>query len=84
MDNFSGRYLETLYAYDLEILSKPIAALHSNLAKAEVRDRALLIASLVEGLMVLVGDTSKKRASTKRTVDLLFQTALNIALEPPR
>ena len=34
--------------------------------------------------MVLVGDTSKKRASTKRTVDLLFQTALNIALEPPR
>ena len=84
MDNFSGRYLETLYAYDLEILSKPIAALHSNLAKAEVRDRALLIASLVEGLMVLVGDTSKKRASTKRTVDLLFQTALNIALEPPQ
>lgn len=84
MDNFSGRYLEALYAYDLEILSKPIAALHSNLAKAEVRDRALLIASLVEGLMVLVGDTSKKRASTKRTVDLLFQTALNIALEPPQ
>ena len=84
MDNFSGRYLEALYAYDLEILSKPISALHSDLAKAEVRDRALLIASLVEGLMVLVGDTSKKRASTKRTVDLLFQTALNIALEPPQ
>ena len=84
MDNFSGRYLEALYAYDLEILSKPIAALHSNLAKAEVRDRALLIASLVEGLMVLVGDTSKKRASTKRTVDLLFQTALNIALAPQK
>jgi hypothetical protein len=29
-----------------------------------------------------VGDTSKKRATTKRTVDLIFQAALKIALEP--
>jgi len=84
MDDFSGRYLEQLYAYDLEILSEPIAALHTNLDKVEVRERALVIASLVEGLMVVVGDTSKKRATTKRTVDLIFQAALKIALEPKR
>lgn len=81
MDNFSGSFLEQLYAHDLDMLSKPIAALHNDLSQAGVRERALQIASLVEGLMVVIGNTVTNPASTERTLELVFETALKIACD---
>ena len=81
MDNFSGSFLEQLYAHDLDMLSKPIAALHNDLSQAGVRERALQIASLVEGLMVVIGNTASNPASTERTLELVFATALKIACD---
>jgi len=81
MDNFEGRYLEELYAIDIGQLSEHIAQLHSGMPKAKIQQKALLIASMVEGLMVVLGETSKNPSATKRSIQAAFEAARMIALQ---
>jgi AcrR family transcriptional regulator len=55
LDGNSGRRLKALYEIDIDQLSERIAEIDPRAAPAEVRRRATLLASLIEGQMVVRG-----------------------------
>jgi TetR/AcrR family transcriptional regulator len=79
MDDFAGHHLSELYAIDINQLSEHIEAIHPNAGTGEIRKRATLIAAMIEGLMVVMGDTSQDENLTENLLDYAFETALAIA-----
>lgn len=49
----SGRLLRDLYVTDIQQLGERIAAMHPELPEAEIKQRATLLAAMIEGLMVV-------------------------------
>jgi AcrR family transcriptional regulator len=79
LDNFNGRYLEELYAIDIYQLSEHIKAIQPTLTEQELERRATLIASMIEGLLVVTGDLRKNQALRNMLYEEAFDQALGIA-----
>lgn len=79
MDDFAGHHLSELYAIDIKQLSEHIEAIYPDVGTGEIRKRATLIAAMIEGLMVVMGDTSQDKKLTENLLDYAFETALAIA-----
>ena len=80
MDEFSGHYLGELYALDVGYLSEMIQAIQPDINPLQVEQRAMLIAAMIEGLMVVKGDMTKMRE--KQLLQSAFDTAMDIATGP--
>ena len=76
LDNHSGEMLGQLYAIDTAQLTEHIAALEPDVRKDEVNRRAIVLAAMIEGLMVVLGPKSAKEAEPQ----LLLADAENQAL----
>ena len=82
LDGNSGRRLKELYEIDIDQLSERIAELDPHAEPTEVRRRATLLASLIEGLMVVRGAHS---ANEKEMAVLKTQArALGVAIAQGR
>jgi AcrR family transcriptional regulator len=80
LDPKTGSLLNDLYAFDIQILSERIAELAPQIAPAEVRRRATLLAALIEGLMVVRGAHSQAAPEMRRLSSAAKRLALQIAL----
>lgn len=79
LDDFQGAYIKALYAIDIQQLGEHIQAWQPQLPDAEARQRATLIASLIEGLMLLARDTDDELPRQQALLDACVQTCLAIA-----
>ena len=79
MDDFSGHLLGELYAIDITQLSEHIQAMQPDTSPDEVERRAMLIAAMIEGLMVVMGDLHDSRKPREKLLQSAFDTALSIA-----
>jgi len=79
LDRGTGTLLDELYRIDLAQLSERIAELDPRLAPGEVRVRAALLASLIEGAMLVRGAFAPTAAAQRRLVNRLRRACLAIA-----
>lgn len=82
LDDFTGRYLRELYAVDIEQLGEHIGAIHAGMDAREIRQRATLIAAMIEGLMVVTGDFGDTGGHSGTLRAAALGTALEIACRP--
>ncbi len=79
LDRNSGQLLTELYEYDVGPLANAISAMHPTLSKAVCRHRATLVAGMVEGLMIVRGDTKKTGRAGKALIRSACTLGLGIA-----
>lgn len=79
LDGHTGRLLRELYAFDIAQLSELIAQMHPDLSAAEIERRATLLAAFIEGLMVVHGSRSIRKADGVKLSDQAFATGVSIA-----
>lgn len=79
LDDFEGEYLRELYAIDIEQLSEHIQALQPDLPATQIRQRATLVAALIEGLLLLIRDVDGDARRRQALVEACVQAALAIA-----
>lgn len=79
LDDFQGDYIRELYAIDIEQLSEHIHALQPAATASEIRQRATLIAALIEGLLLLIRDVGNDADRRQALLDTCVRTALAIA-----
>lgn len=77
MDNYSGRLLGELYAIDIAQLSDRIQEMYPKMAGKELEHRATLLAAMIEGLMVVIGDGNPR----SRRTNVLLSKAQDMALQ---
>jgi len=82
LDDFKGRYLRELYAVDIGQLGEHIGAIHAGMDEREIRQRATLIAAMIEGLMVVTGDFGDTGGNSGILRAAALGTALEIACRP--
>ena len=80
LDNFEGHYIGELYAIDIALLGEHIQAMRPTAGPAEIERRATLIASMIEGLMVTMGDLEGRRLPREALLKSARETAMAIAL----
>lgn len=78
LDRHSGRLLDELYDFDIVQLGESVAAMTPGLAAREIRERATLLAAMIEGLMVVRGSRSAREPDMARIIDRAFKTLLEI------
>lgn len=77
IETSSGSLFEDLYAFDVAQLTRFISAIDPSIPAEEVRMRASLIASLIEGIMIVVG--SGGRREVRKVASSAQKLALSIA-----
>lgn len=80
LDDFNGRYLKLTYDIDIAQLSKHIEDIQPGISKEKIRQRATLIAAMIEGLMVVTGDVGDKNQKHKELYDAAIVAMMAIAL----
>ena len=80
IDNFEGHYLGELYAIDIALLGEHIQAMQPTASPADIERRATLIASMIEGLMVTMGDLDGRRLPREELLQSARDSAMAIAL----
>lgn len=81
MDGFEGRYFGELYGIDVRQLSEHIAAMSPQVPAEEIRRRATLIAGMIEGLMVVMGETHKNSKDMAVLQQSVVDAAMSIACD---
>jgi len=81
LDNFDGSYLKLLYEIDIGMFTEHIRNILPGKNQDQVRQRATLIAAMIEGLMVVTGDLGDKNQKRKALYDAAFKTMMDIALD---
>lgn len=76
LDGFSGSLLIELYSAQFALLSERISDLHPDLAPAEAKRRAELIAALIEGMFITLPPTKE----TRRDLDILQKRAIRLCM----
>ena len=79
IDGYTGRLLGELYAYNIDELGARIKAVHPQLSKKVINQRATLMAAMTEGLMVVIGEGNVKERRIQKILDAAFVQALSIA-----
>ncbi len=82
MDDFKGRYLRELYCVDIGQLGEHIGAIHPGMDAREIRQRATLIAAMIEGLMVVTGDFGDTGGNSATLRAAALGAVLEIACKP--
>lgn len=82
VDRHSGRLLDECYATDITLLSERIAEMQPGLPATEVRRRATLIASLIEGLTVVRGSHGADEPEMARILERAVALGVQIASGP--
>lgn len=80
LDDFGGSYLKLLYDIDISQLSEHIKGIQPDISRAQVRQRATLIAAMIEGLMVVTGDLGDTSQKRKSLYDAAIAAMMAIAL----
>jgi AcrR family transcriptional regulator len=80
LDDFEGDYLGKTYDIDIAHLMENISAMQPGLVEDEVRRRAILIASLVEGLLVVINALPDNDGSRGKLLSSAFDLAEATAL----
>jgi AcrR family transcriptional regulator len=79
LDGHSGRLLDELYAIDIAQLGERIAEMHPKLPPQEIRRRAMVLAAMIEGMMVVRGSRSANEPEMARLIERVFGVGLQIA-----
>ncbi|PLW83621.1 hypothetical protein CWI75_04530 [Kineobactrum sediminis] len=74
-----GELLEQLYAVDIEQLNEHISALDPTADAREITTRSTLLAAMIEGLMVVLGNRSPDSPETRALLERAHQQGLAIA-----
>jgi AcrR family transcriptional regulator len=80
VDGHSGSLMNDLYAIDIQQLSEFIAELVPDTEPAEIRRRATLLASMIEGMVVVRGAHSRSPTELKKLTARAHAVAMQIAL----
>jgi AcrR family transcriptional regulator len=80
LEGDSGRMLDQLYEMDLAVLCRQISELDPRCPAKDVRRRATLLASMIEGLIVVHGAHSSSAAEAKRLIARAQALGIHIAL----
>jgi len=84
-DRHTGVLLEQVYAYHINELSGMIARINARLSEGRIRQRATMIAALLEGMMLMIRDADTKLVPGEELIeDVLKEQILRIALDPPQ
>lgn len=78
-DAGSDQLLFELYDIDIEQLSEFIAALDSKATASEVECRAVMLASFLEGMMIVLGSRRAGGVKMKRLLDRAYRQGMAIA-----
>lgn len=79
IDETPGELLGELYAIDVAQLGACIQALEPTLSRSEAKQRATLLAALVEGLMIVRGPVTNKGRAGKLLSENAFRLGIHIA-----
>ena len=80
LDNFESHYIGELYAIDIALLGEHIQAMQPTAGPAEIERRATLIALMIEGLMVTMGNLEGRRLPREALLQSAREVAMAIAL----
>lgn len=75
----AGELLGELYSYDIEALGEIIQAMDPSLSAAVVKQRATLLASTIEGLMIVRGQLGRQDAPGTALLDAAYRLGFEIA-----
>jgi len=80
LDDFEGDYLGKTYEIDIMHLTENISAMQPKTAEEEVKRRALVIAAIVEGLLVVMNTLPADDGSREKLLETAFGVAEATAL----
>jgi hypothetical protein len=78
LDRGRGKFLNELYRYDIAEFCRRISELDPTADEMEVRERATVLASMIEGLLVVLG-AHGNAAERKRLMSFAKLTGVSIA-----
>lgn len=79
IDDFEGEYLEKSYDVIIALLSEYIQPMCPDLSAVEVKQRATMIAMLIEGQVLIVGPGKPGNAESEALLQRTFDLSMNIA-----